>query len=59
MVPDKNFARYIQAKEDEYNEGGIKDPKQLMMRASNKYRTLVEDKVWNAPTEEDNKILAL
>ena len=30
-----------------------------MMRASNKYRTLVEDKVWNAPTEEDNKILAL
>ena len=58
-VPDKNFARYIQAKEDEYDKGGIKDPEQLMMRASNKYRTLVEDKVWNAPTEEDNKILAL
>ena len=42
-----------------YGEGGIKDPKQLMMRASNKYRTLVEEKVRNAPTKEDNKILAL
>ena len=59
LVPDKNFARYIQAKEDEYDKGGIKDSEQLMMSESNKYRTLVGDKVWNAPTEEDNKILVL
>ena len=59
LTPDKTFVRYIQAKEDEYNKGGIKDPEQLMMRAFNKYRILVEDKVRNAPTEENNKILAL
>ena len=58
-VPDKNFSRYVQAKEDEYDEGFIKEPEQLMRLASNKYRTLVEDKAWNAPTDEDNKIMAL
>ena len=30
-----------------------------MQRASNKYRTLVEDHLWNAPSDEDQKILAL
>ena len=58
-VPDKNFARYIQSKEDEYDEGIMHTPEALMQRASNKYRTLVEDHLWNAPSDEDQKILAL
>ena len=42
---DKNFRRYIAAKEDDYDEGYNMPPEQLMQRVSNKYQTLVKDKV--------------
>ena len=58
-APDKNFRRYIAAKEDDYDEGYNITPEQLMQRVSNKYRTLVEDKIWNAPSQDEKKILAL
>jgi len=30
-----------------------------MLQASNKYKTMVEAKTWNAPSPEDEKIMAL
>ena len=58
-LPDNNFRRYIAAKEDDYNEEHDMTPEQLMQRVSNKYGTLLEDKVWNAPSQDEKKILAL
>mmetsp|Transcript_8639 Transcript_8639/g.17704 ORF Transcript_8639/g.17704 Transcript_8639/m.17704 type:complete len:97 (-) Transcript_8639:3298-3588(-) len=62
-VKDKEFLRYIKQKEQsDYEDGDIKDltPQKLMSLAKNKYNKLLTDKgVWNAPSEEEEKIIAL
>ena len=42
-VEDKNFANYIRAKKDEYDEGEEFEPKKLMKLAENKFKMLVKD----------------
>lgn len=56
---DRNFVAYIGKKEDEYDEGANIEPVRLMQLAQDKYQTLVEGGLWNAPTEEESKIMAL
>lgn len=58
---DKTFVDYIARKEDEYNDGNPQriDANRLMELAENKYKMLVEKDQWNAPTEEQQNILAL
>jgi hypothetical protein len=56
---DKTFQAYISKKEDEYDEGKDIDPVRLMNLALTKYKTLTEAGKWNAPTEEEEKIIAL
>ena len=57
---DKNFVKYIIRKEDENDEKskGIKAHK-LMKLADNRFRLLKSRGEWNAPTEEEENILAL
>ena len=57
---DKEFKDYIKRIKDEYNEGRIElDYKQLMDKAEVKYKSLVQDGKWNAPSEEQEQIVAL
>lgn len=56
---DRQFVAYIMKKKDEYDEGQNIEPNKLMQLALNKYQTLVEGGKWNAPTDEEAKIIAL
>jgi chromatin remodeling complex protein RSC6 len=57
---DKTFRAYIKKKEEDYEEGIDIDTTRLMLLALNKYKTrLVEEQKWNAPSDEEAKIIAL
>lgn len=56
---DRNFVAYIMKKEEDYHEGISMTPDHLMNLADNKYKTLVQLSQWNAPSPEEEKILAL
>ena len=56
---DKNFVKYINDKKDRYEEGEEMDADKLMQLADNKYRLLKERDEWDAPSAEEEKIMAL
>ena len=56
---DKNFVKYINDKKDRYEEGKEMDADKLMQLADNKYRLLKERDEWDAPSAEEEKIMAL
>ena len=56
---DPTFARYIEKKQEDYDDGTVFTVDSLMNLASNKFKTLVEAGKWMAPTDEQSKILAL
>ena len=56
---DKTFVAYIAKKEDDYDEGRDCGHVMLMMLALQKYKTLKEAGKWNAPTDAEEKIIAL
>jgi len=58
-VTDCEFVTYIRKKEDQYEEGEDIDTDLLMLQADNKFKTMFEAKTWNAPSPEEEKILAL
>jgi len=58
-VKDCDFTAYIKKKEDEYEEGEDVNVNMLMLQASNKYKTMFVNQTWNAPSPEEEKILAL
>ncbi len=58
-VSDREFVTYIHKKEDEYEEGAEIKPDALMLLADNKFKTYKQAQTWNAPSPEEEKILAL
>ena len=60
-VSDRTFVNYIERKQDEYNDGNPNNitENKLMELAENKYKQLVEANVWDAPNEDQKKIIAL
>ena len=56
---DRVFVNYIEKKQEDYDEGEKFSTTDLMALASNKYKTLVENGRWMAPSKEEKKILAL
>ena len=58
-VNDREFVAYICKKEDQYKEGEDINIDLLMLQASNKYKSMVQSNTWNAPSPEEEKILAL
>ena len=59
VVEDGEFKSYITMKKNEYDEGTELQPEELMQLAANKYKVLVDEGMWNAPTPEQEKIIAL
>ena len=56
---DRVFTAYIEKKQEEYDEGSSLTHTQLMEKAANKYKTMVENGTWMAPSLEEKKIVAL
>ena len=57
---DRRFIAYIEKKEEDYEDGTAAiTPQQLMTLAKNRYEVLVEKGMWNAPSAEEEKIMAL
>lgn len=57
---DRRFVAYIEKKEEEYEDGTTPlTPNTLMALAKNRYEVLLEKGQWNAPSAEEEKILAL
>ena len=56
---DKSFIKYINDKKDRYEEGEEIGADKLMQLADNKYRLLKEREEWEAPSAEEEKIMAL
>jgi hypothetical protein len=56
---DKTFAEYIGRKLERYKEGKAVTSEALMEQVDNKYKLLKEGRLWNAPYEQEEKILAL
>lgn len=58
-VNDKDFVAFIKRKEEDFDMGADIDTHQLMHLAQNKYKVLVDEKKWTAPSKEEEKIIAL
>lgn len=56
---DKNFVRYIADRQTEWEDGKEMTPTQLMEKAANKYKILKTKELWEAPSAEEEKLLAL
>ena len=56
---DKVFVKYINEKMDRYEEGEEMNADRLMQLADNKFRLLKEREEWDAPSAEEEKLLAL
>jgi len=59
-VKDREFIRYMTQKESDFEEGTIElNAAKLMLLAENKFKTLTEKGEWQAPSAEEEKIVAL
>ena len=56
---DRDFCDYITRKQDAWEEGTDIQPDRLMKHAADKYKTLLQKGLWNAPDKNEEKILAL
>ena len=56
---DNTFASYIERKQEEYEDGTNIKPTALMSLADKNYKTLKIKGTWNAPSQEEENILAL
>jgi hypothetical protein len=56
---DKTFVEYIGRKLEKYEEGDATTADHLMEQADNKFKLLKLHNKWNAPSQEEEKILAL
>ena len=59
MASDHTFTAYIGQKESDHEDGNGCTTEELMGFALAKYKTLTAKKLWNAPSEESEKIIAL
>jgi hypothetical protein len=57
-VSNKVFYAWLLRKQDDNEEGEEMTPDDLMMAAKNKYNSMMEKGIWNAPTAEE-KIVVL
>jgi hypothetical protein len=56
---DRQFVEYMALKESNYDEGTNYTPEQLMQLARDQYAVLKQKGTWKAPSEDQQKIIAL
>ena len=55
---DKTFVKYIADKQADYEEGKDLESNELMVLAENKYKILKTKEIWEAPSEEEAKLIS-
>jgi hypothetical protein len=58
-VSNKEFIRYIKDRETAYEDDTDITSNELMTKARNPYKTMIQNGEWNSPTEDEAKIIAL
>ena len=58
-VPDKKFVEYIEKQKDKFDEGEDVTTKKLMQVALTKFKDRKRSDTWQAPTPQDEEIMAL
>lgn len=58
-VPGDQFKMYMSHLNNEVDSRGDIEPSVLMSRVETKYKTLLNDKDWNVPSDQEKKIIAL
>jgi len=56
---DSTFKRYIENKQEDYDDGALFTVNNLMNLASNKFKTLKENGKWMSPNSDHAKLIAL
>jgi hypothetical protein len=56
---DKTFVRYIADKQEDYEEGKNMYATELMILAENKFKILKTTEIWEAPSDEETKLITL
>ena len=56
---DNEFREYIKMRQEEYDDGHSFSKEELMNKAANKYKILVQSGKWMAQSEDEKKIIAL
>jgi len=56
---DKKFVAYIGRRKERYEEGEALSQETLMNLANEKFKSMKDEGTWNAPSEEEERILAL
>jgi len=56
---DKNFVDYIRRKQERYDEGDELTATMLMNLADTKFKQLKDKEIWEAPSPEEEKLIAL
>jgi hypothetical protein len=59
VAKDEKFVEYIEKKEEYYEEGNDLGANELMSLAKTKWSIRKQKHLWNAPSEQEEKILAL
>ena len=59
LSSDDVFMRYIEKKEDDYDDGKNISPTDLMQLATNKFKNLKDSRKWNTPSAQEEKLIAL
>ena len=59
MCNDDPFIRYIESKENDYDDGEAITPQALMATAGNKYQVRVDKGQWQSPSQSQTQIIAL
>jgi len=59
VVTDKDVVRFISRKLEKYEGGKDISTDELMQLADNKFRLLKEKGMWEAPSQEEENIMAL
>ena len=56
---DENFVRYIESRQNNYDDGADITAQELMDSANNKYQVRVDNGEWNSPSRAQSQIIAL
>lgn len=56
---DGNFVKYISDRQSEWEDGAELTAQQLMLKAVTKFKTLQTKEIWEAPTKEQERLIAL
>jgi hypothetical protein len=59
VASDKTFREYATKQEQEWEDGKTMSPQELMIKMGNRYKTLKVKGLWDAPSKDEEKLMAM